>query len=77
MVTSSGFSCCKTADWPLMGLILLSIFSSVIAGCLVWLVIGDRFPPGEETKLSPLHNIVIYSLIVVVPIYLFIFFVIG
>jgi hypothetical protein len=50
---------------------------SMIAGCGIWLVIGEKFPPNEETKLPPLNNIVIYSLLSIVPIYLFIFFVIG
>lgn len=60
-----------------MGILLLSIFSAIILGCVVWLVIGERFPPNDEIKLPPLNNIVIYSLILVIPVYLFIFFVIG
>lgn len=60
-----------------MGIMLLSIFGSIIMGCVIWLVIGEKFPPGDEIKLPPLNNIVIYSLISLVPVYLFIFFVIG
>lgn len=60
-----------------MGLMLLSIFMSMISGCLIWLAIGEKFPPNEEVKLPPLNNIVIYSLLSIIPIYLFIFFVFG
>lgn len=60
-----------------MGIMLLSIFSSIILGCVTWLVIGEKFPPNDEIKLPPLNNIVIYSLLLLAPIYLLIFFVIG
>ncbi len=60
-----------------MGIMLLSIFASIILGCIVWLTIGEQFPLGDEDKLPPLNNIVIYSLLLIVPVYLFIFFVIG
>ncbi len=60
-----------------MGIMLLSIFAAIILGCITWLVIGEKFPPGDEIKLPPLNNIVIYALILIVPVYLFIFFVIG
>lgn len=60
-----------------MGLILLSIFTSMILGCVLWLAIGEKFPPNEEVKLPALNNIVIYTALFVVPVYLFIFFVFG
>lgn len=60
-----------------MAIMLLSIFASMILGCLLWLVIGEKFPPGEEVKFPPLNNIVIYSLLLMPVSYLFIFFVIG
>lgn len=60
-----------------MGIMLLSIFVSMILGCGVWLLIGEKFPPGDDIKLPPLNNIVIYSLFLFLPVYLFIFFVIG
>lgn len=60
-----------------MGIMLLSLFVSMMIGCLVWLAIGEKFPPGQEEKLPPLNNIVIYSLLALVPVYLVIFFVLG
>lgn len=60
-----------------MGIMLLSVFASIVMGCLIWLVIGEKFPPNEEVKLPPFNNIVIYALLSVIPVYLFIFFVIG
>ncbi len=60
-----------------MAIMLLSIFGSMVLGCILWLVIGEKFPPGDEVKFPPLNNIVIYSLILVPFVYLFIFFVIG
>ncbi|XOV87410.1 MAG: hypothetical protein ACFHX7_21050 [Pseudomonadota bacterium] len=60
-----------------MAIMLLSVFASMILGCLLWLVIGEKFPPGEEVKFPPLNNIVIYSLLLMPVSYLFIFFVIG
>lgn len=60
-----------------MGLLMLSVFVSAFIGCLVWLRIGERFPPGDDEKLPPLNNIVIYSLLALVPVYLVIFFVFG
>lgn len=58
-----------------MAIFLLSVFVSMILGCVTWLVVGDRLPPREEVKLPPLNNIVIYSLLALVPVYLVIFFV--
>lgn len=60
-----------------MGIMLLSLFVSMIIGYLIWIVIGERFPPSEEVKLPPLNNIVIYSLLSIIPVYLLIFFVFG
>jgi len=60
-----------------MGILLLSIFSAIILGCLLWLAIGEQFPPGEDLKLPPLNNIVIYTLLLIIPVYVFIFFVFG
>lgn len=60
-----------------MAILMLSLFVSTILGCLVWLFVGEKFPPREEVKLPPLNNIVIYSVLALVPVYLFIFFVFG
>lgn len=58
-----------------MAILVLSIFLSAILGSVVWLIIGSRMPPREEIKLPPFNNIVIYSALLVIPVYLFIFFV--
>jgi len=58
-----------------MGIMMLSIVASMILGCVVWLIIGDKFPIKETVKFPALNNIVIYTLCVVVPTYLLIFFV--
>ncbi len=58
-----------------MGLLMLSIFASIVLSCLTWLVLGDRFPPGQADKLPTLHNIVIYAAILIVPTSALIFFV--
>ena len=60
-----------------MAIMLLSVIVSMIVGCLVWLAVGEKFPPREEVKLPPLNNIVIYSVLALLPVYLFIFFVFG
>ncbi len=57
-----------------MGLIVLSIMLSIILGCCIWLVIGNKFPVKSEDKWPPLNNIVFYGVMVVVPVYLVIFF---
>ncbi len=57
-----------------MGKILLSILFAIILGCITWLVIGEKFPTGDEVKWPPLNNIVIYVGFLVIPIYLIIFF---
>jgi hypothetical protein len=58
-----------------MGIMVLSIVASMILGCVVWLIIGDKFPLKEDVKLPPLNNIVIYTLCQLVPTYLLIFFI--
>lgn len=60
-----------------MAIMLLSIFVSMIIGCVGWLTFGEKFPPRAEVKLPPFNNIVVYSLIVFLPVYLCIFFVFG
>jgi hypothetical protein len=57
-----------------MGLIVLSIMLSIILGCCAWLALGDKFPINDEQKWPPLNNIVCYSAIIFLPIYLAIFF---
>ena len=56
-----------------MAILVLSIIASVVLGCLLWLVIGDKFPLRHEVKLPPLNNIVIYVLALLLPVYVLIF----
>ena len=56
-----------------MGLIVLSIMLSIILGCCVWLVLGETLPIREELKWPALNNIVCYTLLLLVPVYLVIF----
>lgn len=57
-----------------MALMVLSIILSIILGSVLWLILGERFPLNDEPKLPPLNNIVIYTLLSIVPVYLIIFF---
>ena len=59
-----------------MGLMLLSIFSSLVAGCSLWLVIGDKLPLKSEEKFPPVNNIAFYTLGFLLPVYLT-FFALG
>jgi hypothetical protein len=56
-----------------MPIILFSIVASIALGCIVWLIIGDRFPLREEVKLPPLNNIAFYVLLLILPVYLIVF----
>ena len=56
-----------------MGLIVLSIMLSIILGCCVWLVLGETLPMKAEQKWPALNNIVCYTLLLLVPVYLVIF----
>jgi len=58
-----------------MAIMMLSIVASMILGCVVWLIIGDKFPIKQDLKFPPLNNIVIYALSLLVPTYLLIFFI--
>lgn len=57
-----------------MALILISVLLSAICGCVAWLAIGDRMPPGSAEKWPVMQNIASYALIVLPVIYLCIFF---
>lgn len=58
-----------------MGLLVLSVILSIVLGCVLWLIVGDRIPPGDTDKLPPIINIVSYSVLLVLPVYLLIFFI--
>ena len=57
-----------------MAIMLFSIVASIVLGCSIWLVLGDQFPLKEEVKLPALNNITIYSLSLLLPVYLLVFF---
>ncbi|MBP18206.1 MAG: hypothetical protein CMQ21_04870 [Gammaproteobacteria bacterium] len=56
-----------------MAILILSLVFSMALGCAVWLVIGNQFPVKQEVKFTPLNNIVIYVLLLVLPVYLLMF----
>ena len=56
-----------------MAIILFSIVASMVLGCIVWLVIGDKFPLDAEVKFPPLNNITIYVLLLIIPVYVIVF----
>ena len=58
-----------------MGLVAFSTILSIILGSCVWLLLGDRFPLGQDTKWPTVNNICCYAALLAVPIYLLIFFV--
>jgi hypothetical protein len=56
-----------------MGLIILSTILSIVLGSCAWLVLGDKFPIGGETKWPVANNICVYGAILLLPVYLTIF----
>lgn len=56
-----------------MGILILSFLASVILGCIAWLLVGDQFPLRHETKFPVHNNIVIYTMLLIVPVYLIVF----
>ena len=57
-----------------MGLIILSAILSIVLGSCAWLVLGDRFPVGNDAKWPVANNICVYAAILLLPVYLTIFF---
>ena len=56
-----------------MGLIILSAILSIVLGSCAWLVLGDRFPAGDDAKWPVANNICVYTAILLLPVYLTIF----
>ena len=56
-----------------MGLIILSATLSIVLGSCAWLVLGDRFPVGDDAKWPVANNICVYAAILLLPVYLTIF----
>ena len=56
-----------------MGLIILSAILSIVLGSCAWLVLGDRFPVGDDAKWPVANNICVYAAILLFPVYLTIF----
>ena len=56
-----------------MGLIILSAILSIVLGSCAWLVLGDRFPVGDDAKWPVANNIFVYAAILLLPVYLTIF----
>jgi hypothetical protein len=58
-----------------MAILLLSIVLSMIFGSLLWLIVGSQLPLKSADKFPPLNNIAYYSVLLMVPIFLIIFFI--
>ena len=56
-----------------MGLIILSTILSIVLGSCVWLVLGNKFPLGDEAKWPVANNICVYAVILLIPVYVTIF----
>ena len=56
-----------------MGLIILSTILSIVLGSCVWLILGNKFPLGDEVKWPVANNICVYAAILLLPLYLTIF----
>ena len=56
-----------------MGLIIVSAILSIVLGSCAWLVLGDRFPVGDDAKWPVANNICVYAAILLLPVYLTIF----
>lgn len=56
-----------------MGILILSLLASVVLSCIAWLLIGDQFPLKQEAKFPAHNNIAIYSVLLIVPVYLLVF----
>jgi hypothetical protein len=56
-----------------MGLIILSTILSIVLGSCVWLILGNKFPLGDEVKWPVANNICVYAAILLLPVYLTIF----
>ena len=48
-----------------------------LTAAVIWLIAGEQFPLQDEDKFRPLNNMAIYSVLLVVPVYLIIFFSFG
>ena len=60
-----------------MGILIFTLVASVLGGSLTWLAIGDRFPLDDDIKLPAATHILIYSGILVIPVFLLVFFGLG
>ncbi|MBL4682821.1 MAG: hypothetical protein JKY88_19185 [Pseudomonadales bacterium] len=56
-----------------MAILILSLVVAVVLGCVIWLLIGDRFPLKAEMKFPAHNNIAIYAILLIIPVYLVVF----
>ena len=60
-----------------MGILILTLVAAILGGSLTWLVIGDRFPLDDDIKLPATTHVLIYSGMLVIPVFLLVFFGLG
>ena len=60
-----------------MGILIFTLVASILGGSLIWLSIGDRFPLDDDIKLPAATHVLIYSGILVIPVFLLVFFGLG
>ena len=52
---------------------LSMLLALALGGCL-WLLLGDRLPPGAQDKWPASSNILCYAALLLAPLYLCLFF---
>jgi hypothetical protein len=57
-----------------MGLFIFSFVVSIVISGAVWLLVGDRLPPGETVKWDSRKNMLCYMGISFAFVYLLVFF---
>lgn len=60
-----------------MGILIFTLVASILGGSLIWLLIGDRFPLDDEIKLPSATHVLIYSGMLVIPVFVIVFFGFG
>ena len=60
-----------------MAALVLSLVLSVVMGGVLWLMIGSRLEIKDERAYNDLMNVCVYTVFLIPPNFLFVFFVVG